>query len=476
MLPSPTPQAPAGTQSGDTPTHLVAELTSDLLEVERIRSERLLNGVRAAVLIMLAGSAALYASWLTPALNRVNVSLLLPMLLWTLGQQVVFHRGRHAPRWLSTVNGLVDITALSVLLAGYAIFGQAELAVKSPMLLGYVVIIAAQPLTSSARRAGSVAALAVMEYAGLVTFLILTGRLALVASPLDTPTMPGTSLLDEGARLLLLAVTGGAATYATARHERTLRRALAAQVKRDADERALIARLQEADKLAAVGTLAASIAHEVNNPLAAITLTAELLQQTALDTSQREDVATIVKESRRTAEVVRDLLRTVRGRESAEALVSLSTLASSALSTLRPLLRDQRVTVETDLDHDLPMTRGYGSQLEQVVLNLVINAVHAMEGRATKGVRLSTGRDRTHLWLTVEDTGPGFGPGVVERIFDRFFTTKPVGKGTGLGLWIARATVIDHGGTMDAANRPEGGARLHLRLPIDQDVEARPAA
>src|SRR5687768_7106131 len=240
-----------------TPNTLVAELTSELLEAERIRSERMLNGVRAVVLILLAGGAALYAAWLTPALNRVNVGVLVPMLLWTLGQQIAFHRGRNAPRWLSTVNALADTTALSLLLAGYGVFGRPELAVKSPMLLGYLVIIAAQPLTSSARRAAAVTVLAVVEYSALVAVLVLLGRLALVGSPLDTPTMPGTSLLDEGARLLLIAATGGAATYATARHERTLRRALTAQVRSDAEERTLASRLQEADKLAAVGTLAA---------------------------------------------------------------------------------------------------------------------------------------------------------------------------------------------------------------------------
>src|SRR5688500_12277915 len=179
------------------------------------------------------------------------------MRAWTLAQQRDLHRSRTARAWLATANALADTTALSVLLAGYAAFGHAELAVKSPMLLGYLVIIAAQPLTSSARRVAAVTALAVTEYATLVTVLVVSGRLALIASPLDTPTTAGTSILDEGARLLLMAATGGAATYATARHERTLRRALTAQVQREAEERTLSTRLQEADKLAAVGTLAA---------------------------------------------------------------------------------------------------------------------------------------------------------------------------------------------------------------------------
>src|SRR5687767_10250699 len=95
-----------------TPTTLVAGLTSELLEAERIRSERMLNTVRGVVLLLLAGGAAMYSAWLTPALNRVNVAVLLPMLAWTLAQQLVFHRSRTAPAWLSTANALADTTAL----------------------------------------------------------------------------------------------------------------------------------------------------------------------------------------------------------------------------------------------------------------------------------------------------------------------------------------------------------------------------
>jgi signal transduction histidine kinase len=461
----------------DTPTSAIAQLTGHLLDAERVRSERVLNGVRAVVLVLLAAASALYAARLTPSLNRVNVGVLLPMVLWTLGQQLVFHRKRLAPRWLSTVNAIADTTALTLLLAGYGVFGRAELAVKSPMFLAYVVIIAAQPLTNSWRRAAGVAALAVAQYGMLATLLVMTGQLDLLGNPLDTPMMPGTSLFDEGARLLLLAVAGGAATYATARHEHLLRRALTAQVQRDAEERALAVRLQAADKLAAVGTLAATIAHEVNNPLACISMLAEMLKATPLNASQREDVDGIIKESRRTAEVVRDLLRLSHRREGSDDAISLSDVATKVLGALRPLLREQRVSVETSLPNDLPTIRGSGSRLEQIVLNLVINAVQAMEGRSgPRVVRLTSGYDATEVWLSVEDTGSGFAPGVAERIFERFFTTKPVGKGTGLGLWIAREIITEHGGTVTAENRAEGGARFHLRFPITAERRARLSA
>jgi len=349
--------------------------------------------------------------------------------------------------------------------------------VKSPILLGYLVIIAAQSLTNSTKRAAAVTALAVAEYGALVTVLIGTGRLALLGSPLDTPVMAGTSLLDEGARVFLLAATGGVVTYATARHERTLRRALTAQVQREAEERALTTRLQEADKLAAMGTLAATIAHEVNNPLTTIALTAEMMQATKLDEQQRGDVDSILAEARRTANVVRDLLRVARGGEAVEEPVALSKVATQVLTVLRPLFRDQRVTVETQFDDGLPTFAGDSRKLEQVVLNLIINAVHAMENRATpRMIRVSTGRGHDRVWMSVEDSGPGFAPGIVERIFERFFTTKPAGKGTGLGLWIAREVVDDHAGTIAASNRPEGGACFRLEFPVEREESRRRSA
>ena len=462
--PSPLAPRPA---AADTPTSAIAQLTTHLLDVERVRSERVLNGVRAVVLVLLAVVSAVYATRLTHTLNRVNAAVLLPMLLWTIGQQLGFHRRGCAPRWLSTVNAIVDTTALTLLLAGYGLFGRAELAVKSPMFLAYTVIIAAQTLTTSWRRAAGVSALAVAQYGILVSVLVSMGHLVLVSNPLDTPTMPGSSLFDEGARMFFLAVAGGAATYATARQAQTLRRGLTAQVQRDAEERALAVRLQEADKLAAVGTLAATVVHEVNNPLASITMLAEMLKTTPLTASQREDVDGIIKEARRTAQVVRDLLRVSHPREARHDAISLSQVASGALTVLRPLLREHRVSIQAELPDDLPTIRGFASRLEHIVLNLVINAVQAMEGRSgPRIVRLTSGGDVTQVWLCVEDNGPGFAPGVAERIFERFFTTKPVGKGTGLGLWIAREIITEHGGTLTADNRPEGGARFLLRFPL----------
>ena len=419
------------------------------------------------MLVLLAGAAAAYATRLTPELNRLNIALVLPMLGWTLAQSVLFHRPGRIPRWLSLVNALIDVTAVTALLAGYGLVGLPDLAVKSPIFLAYFAIIAARPLTGSAWLAAVVSAIAVVQYTILVAAFILSGMLPLAESPLLTVGQHGTSVFDEGAKILLLAVAGGIATYATAWHERTLRRGIAAQVRLDAEQRALIVRLQEADKLSAIGTLAATVAHEVNNPLAGIGTLAELLLHTPLTEEQRADVMGILAESRRTAGIVRELLRVAHPRDESSDSISLSMVAESALSAMRPMLHAQRVKVETALDPALPPVRGFPGRLEQVVLNLAINAVQAMEDRnGTRLLRVATGADGTHAWLDVEDSGPGFGSGTADHLFERFYTTKPPGKGTGLGLWIAHQIVTEHGGTIEAGNRPEGGARFRLRLPI----------
>jgi two-component system C4-dicarboxylate transport sensor histidine kinase DctB len=126
------------------------------------------------------------------------------------------------------------------------------------------------------------------------------------------------------------------------------------------------------------------------------------------------------------------------------------------------------VQVETSFAGGEPCVTGDAGRLQQVVLNLVINAIHAMEGRERRLVRVRTGHDAGAVSLCVEDTGPGIAPEVAQRIFERFFTTKPSGKGTGLGLWIVQQIVAEHGGSVEVTNcEGDGGARFTVRLPAD---------
>lgn len=209
--------------------------TATVLQAQYIAAERIVNLVRLGVLVVLAIVAALWAPALTRELNLVNVAVLIPMLGWAVFQHLRFHR-RH--RWwphLSAVNTYLDITAVSTLLFGYGLQGLPDLAVKSPIWTAYFIILAARPFTGSPRRAAAASATVAVQYAVVALFFLLTSRVALLPSPLESVSAGGTSWLDEMAKVLLLIVGGVVVTYASAWNERTLRRAI--ETSRSADER-----------------------------------------------------------------------------------------------------------------------------------------------------------------------------------------------------------------------------------------------
>jgi len=192
----------------------------EVLADERDRAERALNVVRIVVLALLGVAALLYAPSLTPALDRVNVAILVPTFTWAVLQVPLFHRRRRLPAWLSLTNPIIDISAVSCIIGGYALASNPVLALKTPIITAYFIILAALPVASSTRKAAFVSVLAVVEYAALVVGFAASGELALIASPVTALSAAGVSPLDEGARLFLLACAGGVATYATAWQER----------------------------------------------------------------------------------------------------------------------------------------------------------------------------------------------------------------------------------------------------------------
>ncbi len=191
-----------------------------LLALQRERAERRLNAVRAAVLLLLTVAALVYAPTLTPGLNRANVMVLVPSLMWTTGQYILLYRRPRLPEWLPVVNPMVDVAGVTAIMAAYALEQSAMLALKSPIFLAYFAILAARPITSSTFKAAAVAVLTVMSYTSLLVFLVASGRVDVLANPVSAMAFNAISPLDEGARLLLLAVAGAIATYATAWHER----------------------------------------------------------------------------------------------------------------------------------------------------------------------------------------------------------------------------------------------------------------
>ena len=195
------------------------EAAHRLLGHQRELAERRLNGLRAGVLVLLATAALIYAPNISRPLNRANVLVLTPLFLWTIAQYLRYYRKPRLPSWLAVANPVVDISGVTAILALYGLSGYPELALKSPLFLAYFVILAGRPVASATSNAALVAALAVVQYAALSVFFAATGRVAVVTGPVALG--PGVvSVLDEGAKVLLLAVAGGICTYATAWHER----------------------------------------------------------------------------------------------------------------------------------------------------------------------------------------------------------------------------------------------------------------
>jgi hypothetical protein len=210
----------------------LADVLRQLLDARRDRAERMLNAVRAAVLVLLATAALAYAPSLPTALNRANGLVLAPMLAWTAVQYALFYRAPALPGWLGIVNPFVDITAVTAVMGSYGIAASAALALKSPIFLAYFVILAARPIASSTRKAAAVALLVVLEYAALATVLATTGRIAFAESPIAASVGSAVSPLDEAAKLLFLALAGAIAAYATFWHEQ-----LATSYYRESQER-----------------------------------------------------------------------------------------------------------------------------------------------------------------------------------------------------------------------------------------------
>jgi len=227
-------------------------------------------------------------------------------------------------------------------------------------------------------------------------------------------------------------------------------------------QRELIAR----EKLATVGEIASGVAHEVNNPLAAIRMEAELLGRSTQDTEASAAAATIVREVDRAARIVRSLLRLARRADITPVRVQLNELVRDVAEIRQRVLRADNIEVRTRMDQAAEAVRGLGQELQQVVINLVTNAEHAVRGRPNAVIELATEARQDWVRLTVEDSGPGVPPQVRSRIFDPFFTTKSPDEGSGLGLSICQRVVAEVGGRIWLEESSTlGGARFVVELP-----------
>jgi signal transduction histidine kinase len=235
--------------------------------------------------------------------------------------------------------------------------------------------------------------------------------------------------------------------------------------------RRLQAQLVQSEKLASLGQLVGGAAHELNNPLTAMLGYSDLLSATPLTDEQRLLAEKIGQQVRRTKSLVSSLLSFAKQVPTEKILLDINALAQTAVKLCQPQLRARNIQVHTDLAGDLPPVLGDSNQLLQVCLHITNNALHAM---ALTGGTLTvrTRWQGNYAVLEFSDDGPGAQE--PDRVFDPFYTTKPVGQGTGLGLSACYGIIQEHNGKIVCQNRPEGGATFRIELPTGANPGSTP--
>jgi signal transduction histidine kinase len=177
----------------------------------------------------------------------------------------------------------------------------------------------------------------------------------------------------------------------------------------------------------------------------------------------------IEKETKRCKTIIENLLRFARQERAALKPIHVNPVVDDAVAIIAHQMGMHKVELECDLSDDLPMIHGNANQLQQVLMNLIMNAQQAMEGEPGD-VRVSTGLSASgHVEIRVSDTGPGMSEEIREKLFEPFFTTKPGGKGTGLGLSVSFGIIKDHGGEIDVESVQGQGSSFTITLPILQE-------
>jgi signal transduction histidine kinase len=224
-------------------------------------------------------------------------------------------------------------------------------------------------------------------------------------------------------------------------------------------------RLLQSEKLATIGQMAAGIAHELNTPLTYIVGNLELLQAQELRDDQRDMLVSISKGVERIRGLAQSLLAFSRPSREEAVLLHPNEILERALDLCRYQLLKVGVSLETSLAPGVPRIRGVANQLEMALINLIVNAAHALDGRSRRQLRLSTEAEGDYVRLRISDSGPGIPPALQATLFEPFVTTKSEGQGTGLGLSTVLMVVERHHGRIDFSTSPGDGTTFTILLP-----------
>ncbi len=307
----------------------------------------------------------------------------------------------------------------------------------------------------------------------LLTYVFLT---RLIIRPLDALTRASERIaagkeaqvpIEGTAELARLAVSFNEMQKQLGDEKDSLRTRLVELERTTTDLRAAQRSLVRSEKLASVGRLAAGIAHEIGNPLSAISGLVELVQSGDLEPEEEiEFLDRVRKETERINRIIRDLLDFARPETTDQVggdSCHVAEVVEDAVRLVGPQADLRHVTLERRFEEGCPKVKGSASRLAQVVLNLLLNAADAIGGEGT--IVLEVAHVDGWVSLVVQDTGPGIPEEILGHLFEPFVTSKPAGEGTGLGLAVCHTLVEQLGGELVAANPPEGGARFTVRLP-----------
>ncbi len=225
--------------------------------------------------------------------------------------------------------------------------------------------------------------------------------------------------------------------------------------------------LAQSEKMASLGQLAAGVAHEINNPLTGVLFYASLLMERQdLDESAKQDLGYIVEDAQRCRNIVKSLLVYSRGMDSNKSIVQINDIVLKSLKLLRDQKKFQNIRIKKYLAEEMMLVNADVNKLNQVIINLVMNAADAIENEGT--ISLYTYRDKTikKVFLEIKDTGRGIPHKNLSRIFDPFFTTKEVGKSTGLGLSIVYGIIEEHGGKISVKKTGDKGTTFIIEIPL----------